>query len=107
MNRVGVDEFAYVCLIRTTHDLLCMSELVPLQIQRELIHVDIIHIFWRKLQIEEYEIIEKIRTQMNIKEECEDLKKYFNTLDIVVHTAMKQKVCELHILIQLLCVCHM
>lgn len=52
--------------------------------------------FWKKLFIEEHEATEEESgTQFDLEEDCEKLKTYFDTLDIVDQRAMKKKVMKL------------
>lgn len=59
--------------IRITHGLTCACELVGYQIQREDILLESIHVFWKKLFIEEHEVTkEESGTHLDLKEECEE-----------------------------------
>lgn len=52
--------------------------------------------FRKKLFIEEHKVTkEESGTQLDLEEECKELKKYFSTLDIIGQRAMKKKVQEL------------
>lgn len=73
-----------------------VCELAGYQIQGKLISLDIIHVFLEKIFIEEHEVTkEDSVTQLDLEEKCEELKKYFDTHDIVGQRAMKKKVQEL------------
>ncbi|XP_050876316.1 uncharacterized protein LOC127080021 [Lathyrus oleraceus] len=93
---VGCDKEACSCFTRTTYGLPCASEFAGYQIQGEVILLESIYAFLKKLFIEAHEVIEEQSgTQFDLEEECEDLKKYFGILDIVGHRVMKKKVWEL------------
>lgn len=57
--RVGVDKVASGCFIRATHGLPCACELASLKIQGYLVALESIHVFWKKLHIEEHKVIEE------------------------------------------------
>lgn len=83
VKRVGADKVTCLCFIRTTHGLPCACELSNLQTQGYHIPLEIIHVFWRILYFEEYEVIEEGgEAQLDIYKEREELKRYFNNLDI-------------------------
>lgn len=51
--------------------------------------------FWMKLHIKEHEDTKEDNvTHLDSDEECKELKRYFSTLNIVVHKVIKKKVCE-------------
>lgn len=56
---VGCDKTTCGCFIKTTHGLPCVCELAGYQIQRELIPLDSIHVFWGKIFIEEHEVTQE------------------------------------------------
>lgn len=56
VKMVGVNQDACGCFIRTTHVLLCVCQLVGFQIQGNLVPLELIHIFWKKLHIEEHNV---------------------------------------------------
>lgn len=58
--------------------------------------LELIYVFLKKLFIEEHEVTkEENGTQLDLKEEYEELKKYFGTLNIIGQMEMKKKVWEL------------
>ena len=49
--------------------------------------------FWKKIFIEEHGVTkEESGTQLDLEDECKEVKKYFDTLDIVGQKEMKKKV---------------
>lgn len=93
---VGSNKVVCGCFIRTMHGLPCMCELTSLQIQGYVVPLESIHVFWKKLQIEEHEVtIEESGTYLDLEKEFEKLKRYFSILDIVGQRSMKKKVWEL------------
>lgn len=84
------------CFIKTTYALPYVCEVTGYQILGKPITLDSIHVFCKKIFIEEHEVTKEDReTQLDLEEECEELKKYFYTLDIVGQRVMKKKVREL------------
>lgn len=54
---VGVNQDACGCFIRTTHVLSCVSNMhVVASLQGNLVPLELIHIFWKKLHIEEHNV---------------------------------------------------
>lgn len=48
------------------------------------IPLESIDMFWKKLFIEVHEVTEEeSETQLDLEKECEELKRYFGTLDII------------------------
>ncbi|XP_058783987.1 uncharacterized protein LOC131658740 [Vicia villosa] len=91
---VGASKQRCGCYIRTTHGLPCACQLVGYQILGIPIPLESIHVFWTKLQISEYEVSPD-GSKWDLEEECEELKRQFNTMDIVAQRALKKKVCDL------------
>lgn len=84
------------CFIRTTHGLPCACQLAGFQIQGNHVPLDPIHVFFKKLHIEEHDVNhEDSGTTLDLEAECEELKIYFNSLDIVGQRVLEKKVREL------------
>lgn len=64
VNRVGTDNIACGCLIRIIHRLDCACKLENIQTQGDPVPLEFIHVFWRKLHIKEYEVIEEERNKV-------------------------------------------
>lgn len=76
-----------------------------IQVQRNHVPLNLIHVFSRKLYIKEYAIVKEGNgTQLDSNDECENLKKYFSTLDIFAQKMIMKKCMNIHIHVQLLCV---
>src|SRR3954470_18061676 len=78
---VGASKERYGCYIRTTHGLPCVCQLFGYQILCLPIPLETIHVFWTKLQISEHDV-SLDESKWDLDEECEELKRQFNTLDI-------------------------
>ena len=65
--------------------------------------LETIHVFWKKLQILEYEEVPEEK-KWDLKEECEELKIQFSALDIVGQRVLKKKSVTQSIHQQLQCV---
>ena len=74
---VGTSKNACGCFIRTTYGyLVCVN--FPVSKYKENMF------FWKKLHIEEHDVNhEDSGTKLNLEVGCEELKTYFNSLDIV------------------------
>ena len=59
VNFVGSNKDVCGCFIRTKHVLPCACQLPSLQIQGETILLESIHVFWKKLYIEEHEVTQE------------------------------------------------
>lgn len=59
IQSVGYEKSACGCFIRITHGLSCACEFAGYQIQGEPIPLELIHVFWKKLFIEEHRVTEK------------------------------------------------
>lgn len=67
-----------------------------IQIQGDHVPLESIHVLYSKLHVEEHEAIEEeTETQLDLNDECEELKRYLNTLDIFGQRTMNKNVCEL------------
>lgn len=83
VKRFGPKKVACKCFIKTTHGLSYACELANIQIQGDHVTLESIHMFWSRLHIKENEVIEEgSKTQLALNNECEELKRYFSTLDI-------------------------
>lgn len=84
MKFVSSRQDIYGCFIRTTHRILCACQLVGFQILANHVPLDSIHEFWTKLHIVEHEVTHnESGTKWDLEAECEELKTYFSTLNIV------------------------
>ncbi|XP_050875735.1 uncharacterized protein LOC127079397 [Lathyrus oleraceus] len=93
---IGVSKYAYGCFIRTTHGLPYACQLAGFQIQGNHVPLDLIHVFWKKLHIEEHDVGHKANgTELDLEAECEELDTYFNTLDIIGKRVLRKKVRDL------------
>ncbi|XP_050877072.1 uncharacterized protein LOC127080822 [Lathyrus oleraceus] len=93
---IGTSKYACGCFIRIRYGLPCACQLVGFQIQGKLVPLDPIHVFWKKLHIEEHGVNhEDTGTKLDLEAECEELKTYFNSLDIVGQKVLKKKVMKL------------
>ena len=93
---IGTNKDICGCFIRSTHGLPCVCQLAGFQIQGLLIPLEPIHVFWKKLHIQEHtDGPEDSGSKMDLDAECEELKTYFNSLDIVGKRVLKKKVREL------------
>ncbi|XP_073220740.1 uncharacterized protein [Cicer arietinum] len=71
---VGTDKTICGCSIRTTHGLPCACELAKLQIFGNVIPLDSIHVFWRKLSLENEFEDEESLSDYDFSEELEAMK---------------------------------
>src|ERR1051325_1773418 len=71
---VGASKERCCYYIRTTHGLQCACHLAVIQILGTPIPLETIHVFWKKLQILEYEEVPEEKKWV-LEDECEELKK--------------------------------
>ncbi|XP_004515629.1 uncharacterized protein [Cicer arietinum] len=81
---VGTDKTICGCSIRTTHGLPCACELAKLQISGNVIPLDSIHVFWRKLSLENELEDEESLSDYDFSEELEAMKAYTKKHDIII-----------------------
>ncbi|KAH1192752.1 hypothetical protein GmHk_19G053908 [Glycine max] len=74
------------CVMRSTHDLPCASELS--RYTAGSITVESVHIFWRRLCFSDQGLCE---TEVSIKEEIETISKRFDELDVSGKVTLKSK----------------
>ncbi|XP_073225484.1 uncharacterized protein [Cicer arietinum] len=91
---VGTDKTICGCSIRTTHGLPCACELAKLQISGNVIPLDSIHVFWRKLSLENEFEDEESLSDYDFSEELEAMKAYMKKHDIVSQRIFRAKVRE-------------
>lgn len=84
VKSVGSNKDVCGCFIRTKHKLPCACQLFGLQVQDEHVPLESIHVFWKKLYNQEHGVTQEDNgTQLDLEEVCEELKRYFSTLDTV------------------------
>ncbi|XP_073222592.1 uncharacterized protein [Cicer arietinum] len=91
---VGTDKTICGCSIRTTHGLPCACELAKLQISGNVIPLDSIHVFWRKLSLENEFVDEESLSDYDFLEELEAMKAYMKKHDIASQRIFRANVRE-------------
>ncbi|MCI22878.1 otubain [Trifolium medium] len=88
---VGLDKSKYGCISRTTFGLPCACELSNVVMERNPISLDIIHSHWKRLSLEDADLIQEGRPSLSLLPEWEVIQARFNNADYSMQVELKEK----------------